>query len=136
MRAVEMCAIADRMIAALYDAAADGRALTTSEVCAAAGPYLRTAEGCDDFHHSDDFKYQLVECDGRRHLIAVPLMHFQRGYKVLRRLKATGVVLQTRIAGERAAYWSLMARMPRIAIDDMEAAYLAPAATPRGGRPR
>lgn len=136
MSTVETSAIADRMLSALNDATAEGRAMTTREVCEAAGPYLKTFGVCFELHHSEDFESELVECDGRRHVIAVSLMHFQRGYQILCRLRDTGQVRHARIEGKKDAYWTASPQVPRVPVDAIEAAYLAPDATPWGGRSR
>jgi hypothetical protein len=98
-------AIRDRLLAVLR---ATDEALTTSEVCDRAGPYLEWRYRCIEWQHGPGWNnpyVALVECTGTAHLLSMNLSCNQRGYRELRFLQTRGFVRRFQVDGERSVRW-------------------------------
>lgn len=98
--------IRDRLLAALRDA--DGP-LSTTEVCHAAGSYLRFER-----HHQMNHdaaanpRWGVITCNGRLDLVKRPLTFSQRGWRELAALEKQGHVVKERAEGSINVYWTLV----------------------------
>jgi len=111
-------AIRDNLLAALR--AAD-EALTTDQVCEAAGPVLEQKPCRATRGHYEHNRYiKVLACDGHVDTLLVDLVIGQRGYRQLRALEARGLVRRFRIEGWKPAYWAAV-RVPELVdVDELE----------------